>query len=226
MRILLAEDSARLRQTVATAFRRSGFAVDETGDGREARIMAEDTDYDALVLDIMLPGEDGLTVLRHLRDAGRTTPVLLLTARDAVCDRVLGLRTGADDYLVKPFALAELMARVEALCRRRYDKRSPVIQIGDLAVDAATRCATRGGRALDLTAREYALLEYLAHRAGEVVSRTEIESHIYDDQVSPFSNVVDSAICNLRAKLAVAPASPPLIHTRRGQGYILSASAP
>jgi DNA-binding response OmpR family regulator len=223
MRLLLAEDSERLRQTLATAFRRSGYALDETGNGTDALWMAKEGTYDAIILDIMLPGMDGLAVLDDLRKSEVATPVLLLTARDSVPDRVLGLQTGADDYLPKPFALEELLARVQALCRRNYGKRSSTLTVGDLILDTNTRTARRGDASLDLTAREYALLEYLALRAGEVVSRTEIEAHIYDELVSPLSNVVDSAICTLRGKLAVSPDSAPLIHTRRGQGYLLGA---
>lgn len=223
MRLLLAEDSERLRQTLATAFRRSGYALDETGNGTDALWMAKEGTYDAIILDIMLPGLDGLAVLDDLRKSEVATPVLLLTARDSVPDRVLGLQTGADDYLPKPFALEELLARVQALCRRNYGKRSSTLMVGDLVLDTNSRTARRSDSLLDLTAREYALLEYLALRAGEVVTRTEIEAHIYDELVSPLSNVVDSAICTLRGKLAVNPDSAPLIHTRRGQGYLLGA---
>jgi DNA-binding response OmpR family regulator len=226
MRLLLAEDSVRLRQTLAVAFRRTGYAVDETGDGSDALWMAKEGTHDAIILDIMLPGLDGLSVLRELREAGNETPVLLLTARDAVADRVLGLQSGADDYLSKPFALEELLARVQALCRRRYGKHNPLLVLADLLIDTGARTATRGGVPVDLTAREYAILEYLMRRKGEVVSRTEIESHVYDDLVSPLSNVVDSAICMLRSKLSVGANPAPLIHTRRGQGYILSAPPP
>jgi DNA-binding response OmpR family regulator len=223
MRLLLAEDSERLRQTLATAFRRSGYVLDETGNGTDALWMAKEGSYDAIILDIMLPGMDGLAVLDDLRRSGVATPVLLLTARESVADRVLGLQTGADDYLPKPFALEELLARVQVLCRRNYGKRSSTLVVGDLTLDTNARTARRAEIPLDLTAREYALLEYLALRSGEVVSRTEIEAHIYDELVSPLSNVVDSAICTLRGKLAVSADSAPLIHTRRGQGYLLGA---
>ena len=221
MRILLVEDSPRLQRTVGTALRRSGYAVDVAGDGEEGLWLAESHDYDAIVLDRMLPKRDGLDVLRALRAGGRGTHVLLLTARDTVPDRVDGLAAGADDYLVKPFALEELLARVQALCRRAYGTKQPRLAIDDLEIDPAARTARRAGRTLELTAREYQLLEYLARRRGEVVSRTDIEAHIYDGQVDPMSNVVDSAICVLRKKLAVAPDTAPLIHTRRGHGYVL-----
>lgn len=226
MRILVVEDSPRLQRSLGTALRRSGYAVDVAGDGEEGLWLAESNDYDAVVLDVMLPKRDGLDVLRTLRAHGRTTHVLLLTARDTVPDRVAGLAVGADDYLVKPFALEELLARVQALCRRAYGTKQPRLAVGDLEVDPATRVVRRNGRGIELTAREYQLLEYLLRRRGEVVSRTEIEAHIYDGQVDPMSNVVDSAICVLRKKLSIAPGSLPLIHTRRGHGYVLDMATP
>jgi DNA-binding response OmpR family regulator len=223
MRILVVEDSNRLRETIVLALRRSGYAVDATGDGREGLEMAEDHPYDAAILDIMLPSLDGISILKKLRAGGKRTPVMFLTARDAIEDRVAGLRGGADDYLVKPFALEELLARVEALCRRGYQKASSEFVIGDLKLDSAAKIATRAGIVLDLPAREFALLEYLMLRAGQIVTRTQIEEHIYDDLVSPMSNVVDSAVCALRKKIAVGDDSLPLIHTRRGQGYVMEA---
>ncbi|MCX6953931.1 MAG: response regulator transcription factor, partial [Verrucomicrobia bacterium] len=183
MRILVVEDSPRLQRTVGTALRRSGYAVDVAGDGEEGLFLAESNEYDAIVLDIMLPKRDGLDVLRTLRAHGRATHVLLLTARDSVADRVDGLQAGADDYLVKPFALEELLARVQALCRRAYGKKQPSLTVADLEIDPLARSVRRGGQAVELTAREYLLLEYLARRRGEVVSRGDIEAHIYDGQV-------------------------------------------
>jgi len=224
MRLLLVEDSERLRRSLATAFKRSGYAVDATGDGCEGLWLAEANDYDVVVLDLMLPGLDGLAVLGRLRARGRDTQILLLTARDTVEDRVRGLREGADDYLVKPFALEELLARVQALCRRSYRQKRPRLLIGDLELDPAARRVRRAGQPVELTAREFALLEYLALRRGTVVSRQEIEAHLYDDQADLMSNVVDSAVCVLRRKLA-APGAPPLIHTRRGLGYVLEPEA-
>lgn len=223
MRLLLVEDSLRLQRSVATALRRSGYAVDLAGDGEEALWLTESNRYDLVLLDRMLPKLDGLEVLRRLRAAGRDTHVLLLTARDSVADRVEGLGAGADDYLVKPFALEELLARVQALCRRAYGTKSPVLAVADLEIDTLARTARRAGRPVELTSREYQLLEYLARRAGQVVSRSEIEEHIYDGQVDPMSNVVDSAICVVRKKIAAAN-DVPLIHTRRGQGYVLDAA--
>ncbi|MFI5335713.1 MAG: response regulator transcription factor [Opitutales bacterium] len=224
MRILLVEDSARLQRGIATALRRTGYAVDTAGDGETGLWLAESHDYDAVILDIMLPKRDGLEVLRTLREHGRLTHVLLLTARDTVADRVTGLQAGADDYLVKPFALEELLARVQALCRRTYGAKQTRMAVADLEIDSAAHIVRRAGQAIELTAREYQLLEYLARRRGEVVSRTDIEAHIYDGQVDPMSNVVDSAVCNLRKKLAVTDAAAPLIHTRRGLGYILDSA--
>ena len=223
MRVLLVEDSERLRRSVGTGLKKSGYAVDVTADGKEGLWLAESNAYDIIVLDIMLPGLDGLSVLERLRQANRSTHVLLLTAKDTVEDRVRGLRLGADDYLVKPFALEELLARVESLGRRSYGQKNPKLVIGDLEIDTIRKTAARGGQTLDLTPREYALLEYLAWRAGQVVARAEIEQHIYDDLSDPMSNVVDSAICALRKKLSLANA-PGLIHTRRGFGYALAAS--
>ena len=221
MRLLLVEDSNRLREAVAKALRQSGYAVDATGEGDDGLWMASENTYDVVILDIMLPGLDGLTILDRLRASGKETPVLFLTAKDTVADRVEGLRRGADDYLVKPFALEELLARVDALCRRSYQKPSSKVAVLDLEIDTSAKSASRGGEPIELTAREYAILEYLMMRQGSVVSRTEIEEHIYDELVSPMSNVVDSAVCNLRRKIANSPDAAPLIHTRRGQGYVL-----
>ena len=224
MRILVVEDSARLRLTLETALKKSGYVVDTVADGEEGLWRAESHPYDVIVLDIMLPKRDGLSVLTALRERGQATHVLLLTARDTVDDRVQGLRSGADDYLVKPFALEELLARVQALCRRAYGAKKQRLAIGNLAIDPLARSVRRAGRPVELTPREYLLLEYLAHRPGEVVTRSEIEEHIYDGQVDPMSNVVDSAICSLRKKLN-AGGERSLIHTRRGQGYVCEDAA-
>ena len=222
MRLLVVEDSIRLQQNLGTALRRSGYAVDLAGDGEEGLWLATSNTYDLIVLDIMLPKLDGLTLLSRLRAAGNEVHVLLLTARDSLEDRVSGLEAGGDDYLVKPFALEEFLARVQALCRRAYGKKQNVLAISDLEVDTLARAVRRAGRSVELTAREYLLLEYLARRRGEVVSRSDIESHIYDGQVDPMSNVVDSAICGLRKKIGVNGEAA-LIHTRRGLGYVLEA---
>ena len=221
MRILIVEDSKRLRETVAKVMRRSGYKVDESGDGEDGLWKARENVYDAIILDIMLPGRGGLEVLEALRREKRKVPVLMLTARDAIEDRVQGLRQGADDYLCKPFALEELLARVEVLCRRGYGQCDPLISVGDLEIDTVARRAFRAGHELDLTAREFALLELLTLNPGAVLSRSRIEEHIYDELVSPMSNVVDSTVYALRKKLAVEQDLPSLIHTRRKQGYIL-----
>ena len=222
MRVLLVEDSLRLQHSLSTALRRSGYSVDAAGDGEEGLWRAKSDDYDAMVLDLMLPKRDGLSVLSELRRHGRNVHVLILTARDTIEDRVRGLQAGADDYLVKPFALEEFLARVQALCRRTYGGKQTLLAVGDLEIDTIARTVRRGAAKIELTAREYQLLEYLAQRRGEVVSRAEIEAHLYDAKVDPMSNVVDSAVCVLRRKLAVGDAVP-LIHTRRGFGYVLDA---
>jgi len=224
MRILVVEDSPRLQRTLGVALKKSGYAVDLAGDGEEGLWLAAEHDYDVVVLDIMLPKRDGLSVLAELRRRGKSVHVLLLTARDTVADRVQGLGAGADDYLVKPFALDELLARVQALCRRAYGTKQPRLAVGDVEIDPQARSVRRAGAAIELTAREYLLLEYLARRRDQVVSRSEIEEHIYDGQVDPMSNVIDSAICGLRKKLA-AGGDAPLIHTRRGLGYVLGVAA-
>ncbi len=222
MRVLVAEDSTKIRESVAQALREAGYAVDAVADGRAALIHVQTSDYDAMVLDLGLPELDGLTVLSKMRERKLSTPVLVLTARDSVDDRVLGLQTGADDYLIKPFALAEVVARVQALVRRAHHTPSPQIHIGPLVVDIAAKSArVNDAAALDLAPREYALLEYLAHRAGKPVPRSELEEHLYDERSQVQSNAVDSAVCSLRAKLDAA-GCPPLIHTRRKVGYVLA----
>ncbi|MGC3961215.1 MAG: response regulator transcription factor [Verrucomicrobiota bacterium] len=222
MRVLVVEDSVRLRQTVTTWLRRHGFAVDTCADGEEGLWQAEANDYDAIVLDIMLPKLDGLALLKKLRQRDKQTHVLLLTAKDTVLDRVRGLELGADDYLVKPFALEELLARVKSLCRRAYGGKTSRLAVADLEVDTAARKVLRAGKTVSLQPREYALIEYLARRVGHIVTRAEIEAHIYDSELEVASNVVDSTICSLRQKLGeINPA--PLIHTRRGLGYELAA---
>jgi DNA-binding response OmpR family regulator len=220
MRLLLVEDSARLRRGLNVALRKAGYVVDVACDGEEGFCLAEANDYDAVILDIMLPKRDGLSILHRLRENQRDVHVLLLTARDTVQDRVTGLKAGADDYLVKPFDLDELLARVEALCRRSYGRKEPVIAVGDLRIDTAAKRVTRGEESLNLTAHEFVLLEYLARRRGEIVSRADIEAHVYGAR-ELVSNAVDAAICVLRRKIGASNKAP-LIHTRRGLGYVLS----
>jgi len=220
MRVLVVEDYAPIRKAVAKSLREAGFAVDETGDGEEGLWYATSNDYDVVVLDLMLPGVDGLAILQRLRAEGLVTHVLILTARDTVQDRVRGLDLGADDYLVKPFAMEELLARVRALARRAYCAKNPVIAVSDLRIDTTTKQVWRGSDEVTLTAREYAVLEYLALRAGEVVTRTDIWEHVYEFTADADSNVVDVYIGYLRKKLESADL-PPLIHTIRGSGYSL-----
>ena len=220
MRLLVVDDYPPLRESLATGLRASGYAVDATGDGAEGLWYAENHAYDAIVLDLMLPGLSGHELLQRLRRAGNPVAVLVLTARDTVDDRVAGLDLGADDYLVKPFAFAELAARIRAMIRRRHERPDPVLRVADLEVDTVARTVRRGGRAIALSAREYALLEYLAHRPGQIVSRTELWEHAYDFAAEPGSNVVDVHVSHLRRKLDDG-ADRPLIHTRRGLGYVL-----
>jgi len=225
VRILIVEDSTNIRESVAQALREAGYAVDAVGDGRQGFIYVQTTEYDVAILDLGLPEMDGLTVLRRMREKGIATPVLVLTARDAIDDRVLGLRSGADDYLVKPFALAELLARVAVLVRRPHGVRSSALRFGPLSIDTVTRTATVNDRAtLDLSPREYRVLEYLALRAGKPVTRMELEDHVYDERSQVMSNAIDSAICALRAKLDAAGCHD-LIRTRRKVGYVLSSGA-
>ncbi len=223
MRVLVVEDSVPLRESLRIGLTRGGFATDVAGDGQEGLVFARNNPYDVLILDWMLPKLDGMSVLEQLHGKPDRPHVLLLTARDRVEDRVRGLNNGADDYLVKPFAFEELLARVHALVRRRYEEKSPRITVGGLEVDLTARRATLDATVLDLTAREYALLEYIALRRGETVTREEIEDHIYGVSKLPSSNAVDSAICILRTKLG--PSGKGLIRTVRGQGYVLESAS-
>ncbi len=220
MRVLVVEDYAPLRQALSKGLREAGFAVDVARDGEEGLWHARSGEYDLVILDLMLPKVDGLAILKRLREEASQTHCLILTAKDTVEDRVTGLNLGADDYLVKPFAFEELLARVQALIRRRYDAKSPIIRVEDLEIDTVGRVVRRAGDQIELTAREYALLELLALRAGQVVTRTDIWEHIYDFHASAQSNVVDVYIGYLRKKIE-RPGWPRLIHTRRGQGYLL-----
>jgi two-component system copper resistance phosphate regulon response regulator CusR len=220
MRILVAEDHPSLARSIADGLRDEGYAVDLTFDGSEALHLAATNPYDAVVLDVMLPGRDGFSIIQSLRRRDVRVPILCLTARDAVADRVKGLDSGADDYLVKPFNWDELLARVRSMVRRGHGQKSPVVTVGDLEIDTARKCARRGGKNIELSAREYALLEYLAHRQGQVVSRSEIWEHLYDQHDENTSNVVDVYIGYLRNKIDKDYPTR-LIHTRRGQGYLL-----
>ncbi len=225
MRILLVEDDAVIASSLSKGLREKAYAVDVATDGDAALSQAAINPYDAIVLDVMLPKRDGFAVCRELRHRGLTTPVLMLTARDAVRDRITGLDTGADDYLTKPFEFGELLARLRALLRRGPALAPAVLRVGDLELDTHAQRATRAGRDVALTTREYALLEFLARNAGRVVGRAEISDHVWDDNYDPVSNLIESYINRLRKKLD-APGLPPLIHTRRGAGYVLDEALP
>jgi DNA-binding response OmpR family regulator len=224
MRLLLLEDYLPLQRALTKGLREAGFAVDVTGDGEEGLWYATTNDYDVIILDLMLPKMDGLTILSRLRAEGRTTHVLILTAKDTVPDRVRGLDLGADDYLIKPFAFEELLARIRALARRAYTAKNPSLEVGDLRIETPAQRVWRGKEEVVLTPREYALLEYLAMRAGEVVSRSDIWDHLYEFNSEADSNVVDVYIGYLRKKLD-RPGRPPLIQTLRGRGYMLVGDA-
>ncbi len=224
MRILVVEDFPPLLRSITRGLREAGYAVDGSAQGDEGLEHAETGVYDVIVLDVMLPELDGLSLLCRLRDQRVPSRVLLLTAKDSVEDRVTGLDLGADDYLVKPFAFEELLARVRALIRRRNDHGAPLVRVADLEVDTVGRIVRRGGHAIDLTAREYAILEVLAARPGRIVTREEIGERVYDLASEHSSNVVDVYVGYLRRKLEHAGGSR-LIHTKRGLGYHLSEEA-
>jgi DNA-binding response OmpR family regulator len=221
LRVLIVEDERRLAENIARSLRESaGYAVDVTLDGEEGLFMAESNPYDLVLLDLMLPRLDGLQLLTRIRKAGQDTPVLVLTARDEKESVVALLNAGADDYVTKPFDLGELLARSKALIRRGKGKPSPLLTVGDLEINTLDRTVRRGGKNIVLTAMEYRVLEYLAHRPRAVVSKTELLEHLYDYNWEKFSNVIEVYISGLRRKLNNG--SPrELIHTARGQGYIL-----
>ncbi len=217
MRVLVIEDEPDLARGLVQALREEGYAADHADDGNEGLRKATDCEYEAIVLDLQLPGLGGLDVLRRLR-ARRKTPVLILTARDGVGDRVVGLDAGADDYLVKPFALSELLARLRALIRRSVGQAETVIRIGEVAIETSTRTVTRDGEPVALTAREYALLELLAHYRGKLITRSVIYDRLFGDDDDTLSNVVEVHVSHIRKKLG-----KDLIVTRRGQGYLIDA---
>lgn len=220
MRILYAEDERDLNDIVTRKLRDEGYSVDSCDNGQDAWDSLQAAEYDGVVLDVMMPRMDGLTVLRRLRQAGRSTPVLLLTARDAVSDRVEGLDNGANDYLVKPFALEELAARLRAMLRVSFGQTGNVLRVGDLELDCAAKTARRGGRPISLSAREYAILEYLMRSRGVVLSREKIENHVWNFDYEGGTNVVDVYIRYLRRKIDEGEEKK-LIHTVRGLGYVL-----
>ena len=215
MRVLAVEDEPDLLDSLTKALREDGYAVDGAADGEDGLYKAESYDYDAIVLDLMLPGIDGWELLRRLRKA-KKTPVLVLTARDAVHDRVRGLDTGADDYLVKPFELVELLARLRALIRRSASQAQARLEMGEVAIDSAARTVLRRGKAVALTAREYALVEFLALHHGSLVTRTMLYEHLFDENDDTFSNLLDVHVSNIRKKLG-----HDFITTRRGHGYCI-----
>jgi two-component system copper resistance phosphate regulon response regulator CusR len=219
VRILLVEDEARVAGFLAKGLREQAYAVDIAPDGPRALYQAAVNHYDLVILDVMLPVKNGYAVCRELRQAGFRAPILMLTARDSIDDRVAGLDSGADDYLVKPFDFKELLARLRALLRRSGDPRPESLTVADLSVNTASHAVARAGRAINLTAKEYALLEFLVLNQGRVVGREAIAQHVWEESFDAFTNVIDVYIKRLRSKLD----HPRLIHTRRGEGYILTA---
>jgi heavy metal response regulator len=220
MRLLLVEDDVRISNFVAKGLRENAYAVDVAADGENALYQAAVNDYDAIILDVMLPLKNGFAVCRELRESGVKTPILMLTARDTIEDRIAGLDYGADDYLIKPFAFEELLARLRALLRRSAEVRPPIITIADLEIDTTAQRVRRSGKEISLTTKEYALLEYLAREKGKVVGRAAIAEHVWDENFDAFSNLIDVYIKRLRSKMD-ENFDVQLIHTRRGAGYLL-----
>ena len=223
MRVLIVEDEVKMARALRRGLEQEGYAVDTASDGEDGLFQGSENPYDVIVLDVMLPKLDGFEVCRRLREAGRWAPVLMLTARDGVTDRIAGLDVGADDYLVKPFSFGELLARLRALLRRSPVERPPSLAAGDVVLDPATHSVSRAGRRVELSVREFGLLEYLMRRPGQVVSRTDILEHCWDVNYDGFSNVVDVYVGYLRKKLE-QPFGRPLIRTVRGVGYLLDPS--
>lgn len=223
MRILVVEDDPKIASFVVKGLKQSGFAVDHSPDGDEAQALAGAVTYDAAVVDIMLPGQDGLALVQRLRKQGVRVPVIFLSAKASVDDRIRGLQAGGDDYLTKPFAFSELLARIQALIRRATQSTEPTrLEVGDLQLDLLTREASRAGQRIELQPREYSLLEYLMRNAGRVVTKTMILEHVYDFSFDPQTNVVDVLVSRLRQKVdRDFPAK--MIHTLRGVGYVLRA---
>jgi DNA-binding response OmpR family regulator len=219
MRVLVIEDDRKAAKLLAKGLQEEGFVVDVSATGEEGEAQASVNDYDVIVLDWLLPGKDGIAVCRELRAHGVSTPILMLTARDGLADRINGLTVGADDYLTKPFAFAELLARIRALLRRSRLAQPTVIRIADLTIDPATRRVTRAGVPVTLTAREYAILEVLARSGGEIVSRTRLVERVWDEASDVLDNLVDAHVSHLRKK--IDRGGVPLIHTVRGFGYRL-----
>lgn len=221
-RLLFAEDDKQLRASMLRGLREASYTVDQAGTGPQAMALATANSYDVVILDVLLPGADGLEVCRALRDAGNGVPVLMLTALDGVDQRIAGLDAGADDYLTKPFDFGELLARLRALTRRRAEAVPASITVGDLTVDSARRAARRGGRDIELTAKEFAFLSYLARHAGRVVSRAELMEHVWDDPRNTYSNIIDVYASRLRRKIDDGERVA-LFTTVRGAGFMLEA---
>ncbi len=221
MRVLVIEDDEKIVSFVSKGLREAGFAVDTAGDGAEGLHLAVTEPYDAAVVDIMLPGLDGLSLIERVREKNIKTPVLILSARRTVDDRVKGLQTGGDDYMTKPFSFSELLARIQALIRRATQTSDPsVLRAGDLTIDLLSREANRGGQPITLPSREFALLEYLMRNKGRIISKTSILEHVYDYSFDPQTNVVDVLVCRVRNKVD-RDFEPKMIHTVRGTGYVL-----
>jgi DNA-binding response OmpR family regulator len=221
MRVLLVEDDSRIAHFVAKGLREQTYAVDVVGSGEEALYQAAINTYDVMILDVMIPAPDGFAVCNELRKSGQRMPILMLTARDAVEDRIEGLDRGADDYLTKPFEFRELLARLRALLRRPTSLQPAQLVVADLVVDTAGQTVSRGGKTISMTAKEYALVEFLARNAGRVVGRAEIAEHVWDEEFDPFSNLIEVYVNRVRRKIDWVGAKP-LLHTRRGAGYVLS----
>ncbi len=221
MRILLVEDEPDAAQMLAKGLREQTYAVDVAADGEAGEYQASVNDYDLIILDCMLPRKDGFVVCREIRAVGSCVPIIMLTARDAVDDRIRGLDIGADDYLTKPFEFHELLARMRALLRRGQVLKSEIIKVADLVIDTRLRIVKRNGRQIEMTAKEYSLIEYLARHTGEVVCRAEISEHVWDESFDPFSNLIEVYVQRLRRKIDDGHLLK-LIRTRRGEGYILT----
>ena len=219
MRLLLVEDDPGVLRFVLKGLREQAYAVDTATTGDDALYQAEINTYDLIILDVMIPGRDGFAVCKQIRKTGNRVPILMLTALDGVEDRITGLDVGADDYLAKPFAFRELLARLRALLRRSGELRPPNITVADLVVDTAAQTVTRGGRRIPLTTKEYARVEFLARNAGRVVGREAIAEHVWDETFDPFSNLIEVYVNRLRHKID-ADSKLPLLHTRRGAGYL------
>jgi len=220
MRILVIEDEVKIAQFIKRGLKEEGYAVDVANDGEEGHFMLSSNDYDAIILDLMLPKIDGLTLCSTLRKEGNQTPIIMLTAKDTVKDKVKGLDSGADDYLPKPFAFEELLARVRVLLRKKDSRVQTQLKVDDLTLDLLTHKVTREGREIELTVKEYALLEYLMRNAGNIVTRTMISEHVWDINFDTFTNVIDVYINYLRNKIDSGFADK-MIHTVRGKGYLL-----